>query len=1126
MSPPLPTHPPTVGSCRSWLTTNPKNQTLTTQYEPSRGKTTAVIDIAGHRTDAVYDPLGRLTAVWKPGQPKVACIRPRPPTTTSCALMVPARVTTHALVDYGPKTNYVNTINLYDGMGQLRQTQTDAEGGGRVVKDVFYDSHGWARISNNRYYTDGTPATTMVAVADSAVDDRTITAYDGSGRATLATAYRGLTATWSTRTIYGGDRTTTIPPQGGVPATTVVDARGKTTELDQYTSPPVVDDATGKVTGGAPQITRYHYTPTGLQDSVTDTNNVAWTSRYDFLGRKISQTDPDTGASTTSYDLRGQIISTTDSRGQTLSYDYDELGRKTAEHDGPLTGPKLAEWTYDTLQAGKLTSSVRHTPGGDYISAVTDYDGKGRPESTYVTIPDSETGLSGDHLTTFSFTTTDQMTMLHPAPGGGLPNEILHTSYDPMGKPLDQQGDFDYVTGTQYTPFGEAAQYRLSSLNNAAWLTYAYDPQTRRLTGQNLSAQTADARVSDLKYTYDPAGNPTKTVESRGLNGQIRAQCYQYDTLDRLSQAWTATDDCAKTPTTTPGSANIGGPNPYWTTWTFEPGGLRTQQTQHALPGASGDTVTTYTYPAATVPQPHTLTSTSTTSPTGPGTAGSQDGRATATATRATAYTYDQAGNTLTRTLPTGQQTLTWNQDNRLATVTTTGGQSSYIYDADGNELIRHDPNTTTLYLPGEELTRDNKTGTVTGTRYYSHNGTTVALRVGDNNPKYLLSDPHGTGQTTADSVSRAITRRDLDPYGNTVGSVEGGPWPDQHGFLGKPHDDATGLTDIGARNYDPTTGRFISADPLLQPANPEQLNGYTYSGDNPITASDPTGLACSGPDGIGCRAPASHTPQDYTPIGKVFYEFRRNLWRLNQMKRELSIRNRQKWIRQHSPRDTDSAGARADLQTHSKDANGEDFWQAGVYRDPSTGDINYTCFGRTACWEAAKYLQKNRDDVEGARIIAATYCLTNFDQCKRDAAISEAGATLLSLAFAFAGGAESSRGDVAREAAAFGCNSFVPDTLVVMADGTTKPIKDIKPGDQVLATDPVTGNTQAEPVTALIVEDHEDKTLVDITITDDTHVTQPGTIITTDYHPLLGPHPASMDSSRSPTPRQPPVYS
>lgn len=50
--------------------------------------------------------------------------------------------------------------------------------------------------------------------------------------------------------------------------------------------------------------------------------------------------------------------------------------------------------------------------------------------------------------------------------------------------------------------------------------------------------------------------------------------------------------------------------------------------------------------------------------------------------------------------------------------------------------------------------------------------------------------------------------------------------------------------------------------------------------------------------------------------------------------------------------------------------------------------------------------------------------------------------------------------------------NSFLPGTLVLMADGTTRPIEEIQTGDLVLATDPETGETASEEVTDLIVGD------------------------------------------------------
>lgn len=54
---------------------------------------------------------------------------------------------------------------------------------------------------------------------------------------------------------------------------------------------------------------------------------------------------------------------------------------------------------------------------------------------------------------------------------------------------------------------------------------------------------------------------------------------------------------------------------------------------------------------------------------------------------------------------------------------------------------------------------------------------------------------------------------------------------------------DPTGLTHLGAREYDPTLGRFISVDPIMDLTDPTQWHGYTYANNNPVTLSDPSGL-------------------------------------------------------------------------------------------------------------------------------------------------------------------------------------------------------------------------------------------------------------------------------------------
>ncbi|MFE2108123.1 ricin-type beta-trefoil lectin domain protein [Kitasatospora sp. NPDC059463] len=50
------------------------------------------------------------------------------------------------------------------------------------------------------------------------------------------------------------------------------------------------------------------------------------------------------------------------------------------------------------------------------------------------------------------------------------------------------------------------------------------------------------------------------------------------------------------------------------------------------------------------------------------------------------------------------------------------------------------------------------------------------------------------------------------------------------------------------------------------------------------------------------------------------------------------------------------------------------------------------------------------------------------------------------------------------------GCNSFAPDTPVLMGDGSYLPIDEIEVGDYVSATDPKTGKTEPQPVLAVIV--------------------------------------------------------
>ncbi|WP_157545167.1 LamG-like jellyroll fold domain-containing protein [Hamadaea tsunoensis] len=84
--------------------------------------------------------------------------------------------------------------------------------------------------------------------------------------------------------------------------------------------------------------------------------------------------------------------------------------------------------------------------------------------------------------------------------------------------------------------------------------------------------------------------------------------------------------------------------------------------------------------------------------------------------------------------------------------------------------------------------------------------------------------------------------------------------------------------------------------------------------------------------------------------------------------------------------------------------------------------------------------------------------------------------------------------------ARAKGCHSFDPSTRVVMADGTTRRIEDVKVGDKVKATDPATGKTEAKPVTVL--HKNDDKDLADVTVKD-TKSGKSTVLHTTWHHPF-----------------------
>nr|WP_268987914.1 polymorphic toxin-type HINT domain-containing protein [Salinispora arenicola] len=1037
--------PATGGPVTSVTVTNPMRHTITTTMSPAWGSITSSVDANGKRTDLAFDGLGRITKVWRPDRVKdtdtASVVMDYQIRDTAASYMATSRLNADG--------DYVTDYALYDGLLRPRQTQAPSPSGGRLITETFYDTVGRAKTTFDAYHTTGTPGGSLVTATDRAtVPTQTRTDYDGAGRVT-ATVFQPYDAErWRTSFYDAGDRTDVTPPAGGTATSTVTDGRGRVTHLRQYHGP-----APTPHTANSWDTTTYTYNGKGQTDSITDPAGNTWSYTYDLRGRQTQTTDPDRGTTTLTYDNADRVTTTTDDRGKKLAYLYDPLDRKRATYDNQVGGFMRAQWVYDTLAKGHLTQSTRFLPGSpSYQVRVTGYDDTYQPTGTQYVIPNTETGLSGTYNYTNSWNPDGSLASLGlPSTRSDLGTETLLYDYSDLGLPttlttLTGSTTTSYVPQTHYNALGQVEGYDLHTGSGGhVWRSFGRELETGRLTNVRTDRDSVAPHIlADTSYTYDPAGNITK-IQDGAPDPDDDTQCFTYDHLRRLTDAWTpASGDC----TATRSAAALGGPAPYWNSWTFDTVGNRKTHTVHTSVGTS---TTTSHYPAAGTPRPHALTSTT--------------GANTGT------YTYDTTGNTLTRPTPTnGTQTLTWDAEGLLETATDASGQTRYLYDADGNRLIRRDPTGATLYLPGQEIRYTNDTDTTACTRYYSHAGSTVASRTASG-LTWLADDHQGTQNIAINAVTQASTTRRQGPYGDPRGSQP--TWPNPKGFV-NGDTEPTGLARLGARHYDAAIGRFVSVDPIQDLAQPQQWQGYSYANNNPITFSDPSGLYFEeGVNGDGRRAYGTKTAS-----GK--------------RKTKIASDPRTDWL-ELIGESTFGGEPGVDLETVNERAyvgyQGRRFSQLSPREQREV--ISYTW-----CYNNPKACKEHTSaDVDA--VIDFLFEFTSIPD-----AIDCAGGSGSACAWAIGGVLGGRLGPVVKSiraadkafGAARAACSFSGDTAVLMADGSTKPIEDIKVGDHVKATDPETGEEGPRKVTHLWI--HEDQ-LVDLKLTNGEKLT------TTEDHPF-----------------------
>ncbi|NBE81921.1 ricin-type beta-trefoil lectin domain protein [Micromonospora rubida] len=490
--------------------------------------------------------------------------------------------------------------------------------------------------------------------------------------------------------------------------------------------------------------------------------------------------------------------------------------------------------------------------------------------------------------------------------------------------------------------------------------------------------------------------------------------------------------------------------------------------------------------------------------------------------------------------------------------------ETRHIYGPGGNRLLTVQGRQATLNLGEAQVTTQQGGALVSSQRSYATPGGAIMRHSSGTAVSSLIaltSDHQGSPYAeVVQSGGMTIRISKQDPFGNRRGAAPVGVnMQTNTGFLGAVRDDSSGYTPLGARLYDPVVGRFLSADPVLDLTDPMQANGYAYAHNNPVTHSDPSGLSvalnasemAAALAGAGLSAAQVSEAQanmgrslmsvvldaawsmlkDFIGITDAMNCFGGDMWacgsliigaipwaKLGKIPAVLRAVNRtiaaiQAWQTARKVAEAVLAAAKAAeaAAVNAKKLALERAKKAAQAAKKKAADkIN------TTSNKASNATRKTGNPVQKQAQAKSSPKASSAASSGAGGKGAGGGGKGDSKPGGSTGGASRSKGGTsggggdgkAADGGGESCktNSFVPGTKVLMADGSAKAIEDVKPGDKVMATDPETGRTEVQTVTAAIKGDGV-KHLVKVTVdTDGEQGSDTAEVTATDGHPFWVP--------------------